>query len=296
VAEVVLGRAVMQAGSRRPRALAAVTPARAARSQGPPSTQPDGYGVATDACPLAPPNRYLPARSGCVTVRRADVNGAGRPDLIIVYSRLGRQHPPGYVATTPPLRDEFVATGAFLKVVLANGTSVSTRINGTRGTRAAAIDSVARVTDDPGDEIFLEVGRISSGATGVAYGFHNGRARSRRGNARVRRRLRIKKPDSTACPGTRHASSSAPTSSLAQPSTAGGRRPTSRTHGMGRDSCRPRRARSNAAAPSPPARRASGAGAPQTSARPSDMTCADSPPDHVSERRNAPASLPGRFA
>ena len=175
MAEVVLGRAVMQAGSRRPRALAAVTPARAARSQGPPSTQPDGYGVATDACPLAPPNRYLPARSGCVTVRRADVNGAGRPDLIIVYSRLGRQHPPGYVATTPPLRDEFVATGAFLKVVLANGTSVSTRINGTRGTRAAAIDSVARVTDDPGDEIFLEVGRISSGATGVAYGFHNGR-------------------------------------------------------------------------------------------------------------------------
>src|ERR1019366_2026908 len=139
---------------------------------GAPSTQANGYGVTTDDCPLAPPNRYLPARSGCVTVRRADVNGDGRPDLILVYSRLSRQHPPGYVLSTPPLRDEFVAKAAFLKVVLANGTSVSTRIT---GTRAAAIDSVAHVNDDPGDEIFLEVSRISSGATGFAYGFHNGR-------------------------------------------------------------------------------------------------------------------------
>jgi hypothetical protein len=73
------------------------------------------------------------------------------------------------------LRDEFVAKAAFLKIVLADGTSVSTRIRGTGGTRAAAVDSIARVNDDPGDEIFLEVERISSGATGVAYGFHNER-------------------------------------------------------------------------------------------------------------------------
>lgn len=46
---------------------------------------------------------------------------------------------------------------------------------GTRGTRAAATDAVAHVNDDPGDEIFLEVERISSGATAVAYGVHNER-------------------------------------------------------------------------------------------------------------------------
>ncbi|HET7572665.1 MAG TPA: hypothetical protein VFJ77_08350 [Gaiellaceae bacterium] len=139
---------------------------------GAPSTQPNGYGVETGACPLAPPNRYLPARSGCVTVRRADVNGDGRPDLILVYSRLSRQHPSGYVGGTPPsLRRNFVAEAAFLKVVFANGTSTSARLRA----RAAAIDAVAHVNDDPGREIFLEVGRLSSGATGAAYGYDKGR-------------------------------------------------------------------------------------------------------------------------
>lgn len=139
---------------------------------GAPSTQPNGYGVATHACPLAPPNRYLPARSGCVTVMRADVNGDGRPDLIIVYSRLSRQHPSSYMGIPPSLRREFVADAAFLKIVLANGITVSTRLT---QTRAAAVDSVAHVNDDPGSEIVLEVGRISSGAGAVAYGYHDGR-------------------------------------------------------------------------------------------------------------------------
>ncbi len=138
---------------------------------GAPSTQPDGYGVETAACPLAPPNRYLPARSGCVTVMRADVDGDGRPDLILVYSRLSRQHPSDYPGIAASLRRQFVADAAFLKLVLADGTTVSARL---RQTRAAAIDSVAHVNDDPGSEIFLEVGRISSGASAVAYGYHDG--------------------------------------------------------------------------------------------------------------------------
>jgi hypothetical protein len=115
----------------------------------------------------------LPARSGCVTVTRADVNGDGRPDLIIVYSRLSRRHPSNYVGAIPPgERREFVANAAFLKIVLANGTSVSARLS---QTRAAAIESVARVNDDPGSEIFIEVSRISSGASAVAYGYYDGR-------------------------------------------------------------------------------------------------------------------------
>ena len=140
---------------------------------GAPSTQRGGYGVATDACPLAPPNRYLPARSGCVTVRRADIDGDARPDLLIVYSHLSRQHPSGYVGVVPPgLRRDFVAKAAFVKVVLATGTAVSTRIS---EVKAAAVDAVAHVSDDPGKEIILEVQRISSGADAVAYGIHDGR-------------------------------------------------------------------------------------------------------------------------
>jgi hypothetical protein len=149
------------------------THASASRAfSGAPSTQPNGYGVETDACPLAAPNGYLPARSGCVTVMRADVNGDGRPDLILGYSRLSRQHPSGYPGIPPSLRREFGADAAFLKIVLANGTSVSTRLT---QTRAAAIASVAHVNDDPGSEILLEISRISSGANGVAYGYHDGR-------------------------------------------------------------------------------------------------------------------------
>lgn len=139
---------------------------------GAPLTQPNGYGVETDACPLAPLNRYLPARSGCITVKRADVNGDGRPDLILVYSRLGSKHPSGYVGGPPPtLRRDFVAEAAFLKVVFANGTSVSARLR----TRAAAIDAIAHVSGGSAHEIFLEVGRFSSGATGAAYGYDKGR-------------------------------------------------------------------------------------------------------------------------
>ncbi len=114
-------------------------------------------------------------------VRRADVDGDGRPDLIIVFSRLGSEHPSG----APCLRAEFLAKAACLKVVLANGTSVCARIRATSATTAAAIDAVAHVNDDPGDEIFREVERISSGATGVAYGLHNDRLRVARAEARA---------------------------------------------------------------------------------------------------------------
>lgn len=141
---------------------------------GAPSTQPNGYGVETGACPLAPPNRYLPARSGCVTVTRGDVDGDGRPDLILVYSHLSGRHPSDYAGARPlppSLRHDFVAKAAFLKVVFANGASVSARLE----TRAAAVDALANVNEDPGREIFLEIWRISSGATGAAYSFANGR-------------------------------------------------------------------------------------------------------------------------
>jgi hypothetical protein len=140
---------------------------------GAPSTQPNGNGVASRACPLAQPNRYLPSRSGCVTAIRADINGDGRSDLILVYSRLGRQHPYWYAAGSvpPSLKHDFVADAAFLKVVLAGGGSASVKVD---GAWAAAVDAIAHVNDGPGKEIFLEVSRISSGASAVAYAFLDG--------------------------------------------------------------------------------------------------------------------------
>lgn len=139
---------------------------------GAPSTQPNGYGVASRACPLVSPNRYLPARSGCVTAVRADMNGDGRPDLILVYSLLGHRIPSSwYAGGVPPiLRHDFVADAAFIKVVLAGGGGASARI---AGAWAAAVDAVAHVTGDPSREVFLEVSRTSSGASVVAYGFRD---------------------------------------------------------------------------------------------------------------------------
>lgn len=141
---------------------------------GAPSTQPNGYGVASRACPLAPPNHYLPSRSGCVTVIRADVNGDGRPDLIIVYSRLGQRIPSSwYAGAVPPsLRHDFVAEAAFLKTVIAGGGSASVEIP---GARAAAVDAVAHVNGTAGREVFLDVSRISSGASDVAYALGDNR-------------------------------------------------------------------------------------------------------------------------
>jgi hypothetical protein len=39
-------------------------------------------------CPRAPANAYLPRDAGCVDVARADVDGDGRVDLVLLYARL----------------------------------------------------------------------------------------------------------------------------------------------------------------------------------------------------------------
>jgi hypothetical protein len=141
---------------------------------GAPATQPNGYGVTSRACPLDAANRYLPARSGCVTAIRADVDGDGLPDLILVYSRLGRRIPSSwYAGSVPPsLRRDFVADGAFVKVVTAGGGSASAKI---AGSWAASVDAVAHVNGTPSSELLLEVSRGSSGASYAAYGLSDGR-------------------------------------------------------------------------------------------------------------------------
>lgn len=57
---------------------------------GAPHTQPGAWEGGATTCPRAAPNRYLPPRSGCVSVLRRDVDGDGRPDLVLLYAHLGR--------------------------------------------------------------------------------------------------------------------------------------------------------------------------------------------------------------
>jgi hypothetical protein len=137
---------------------------------GAPHTQPNGYGVATGACPLAPRNSYLPPNSGCVTVRRADVAGNGRQDLILLYSLLSHKRA-GQLGVTTALSRMFDATEAMLAIMTPGANSIVTRVD---HARAAALLAVAHVNDDPGEELFIQVSQISSGATAVAYAFHEG--------------------------------------------------------------------------------------------------------------------------
>jgi hypothetical protein len=139
--------------------------ARAPRTQRGDDAGEDDAGL----CPLAARNRYLPPLSGCVTALRADVDGDGRPDLVIVYSRLSPR-PIGSVAPAR-LRHDHRARRAFLRVVRDGGGTVTARLPAA----AASVLAVARVNDEPGAEVLLRTGGISSGSWGVAYGMRGGR-------------------------------------------------------------------------------------------------------------------------
>lgn len=129
---------------------------------GAPHTQPGQWGQGGNLCPLAARSRYLPKRAGCVTVRHADVDGDGRPDLVLLYGRLG----------TRRYKGEFVPMGFELQVLRASGGSLAVRI--AHPEQAPVIVSVANVNHRPGDEIFIQQSSISSGSYVGVYTF-NGR-------------------------------------------------------------------------------------------------------------------------
>jgi hypothetical protein len=155
---------------------------------GAPSTQ-HYYTGPGPACALAPRNRYLPPWSGCVSVMVADVSGNGRPDLILSYSRLshvstGEATPgsnnPGHAAKL------YSGKQAMLRIVSPNGHVITTPIEyrttpfkkvpaQLQKAQAAALISVAHVSDLPGKEIFIQTGEISSGTLALAYSLFHGR-------------------------------------------------------------------------------------------------------------------------
>ena len=124
---------------------------------GAPRTQPGSWS-AVSACPLAAPNRYLTGRVGCVTVDRADVDGDGRRDLILLYARLGRQRFAGW----------FIPTSFVLEVVRASGGVLTVRVPHLEND---VIIRARNVNDLPGAEIFVREGRISSRSFAGVYAF-----------------------------------------------------------------------------------------------------------------------------
>lgn len=139
-------------------------PTPAGTFPGAPRTQGGGWRTGAEIlCPLAAPNRYLPPRSGCVTVLRADLDGDGRPDLVLLYARLGRREG----------SDLYMPTAFVLEVVRGQGGVVQARIS-TEGVDAI-VAGVERVSDRPGVALLIGIGRTSSGAAAGLYTMTDGR-------------------------------------------------------------------------------------------------------------------------
>jgi hypothetical protein len=148
---------------------------------GAPATQRAALdGVSSWQCPAAPRNRYLPAHAGCVTVTRVDMTGGARRDLVIVFSHLTPTRPL-YPGEPPRWKHYSRAHDATLEVILPDGRRISTQVMVTAShgpalpVHVAAIVAAQHVNHDPGAELFLEVGDLSSGSTAVAYALRHDR-------------------------------------------------------------------------------------------------------------------------
>lgn len=143
---------------------------------GAPATQHGAaLGQETQYCRPARPARYLPPSSGCVDVRYADLTGTGRKDLIVLYSRLDPRR-----VTFAGMRDLHIARQAMLEVVEPNGQVLRAPVvAGPHGTpmgaqrvRASYFLAIAHVNDQPGSEIFLQFGWLSSGSSATVYSLY----------------------------------------------------------------------------------------------------------------------------
>jgi hypothetical protein len=119
----------------------------------------------------------------------ADVSGDGRRDLVLSYSRLSHVSLGGLPPRSRTLHRSpklYPAEQALLRIVSPDGHVINapidyrtTPFNKTPAqlvrAQAAALISVAHVGDEPGKEIFVGTGHISSGSTALAYGLHHGR-------------------------------------------------------------------------------------------------------------------------
>jgi hypothetical protein len=104
----------------------------------------------------------VPAQDACVNALAADVTGDGRADLVLLYDR------------THTARNGTVSFGPYtLKVIAAGGGVLESRVHSTLP--PSVIVAAARVNDEPGVELFIQVARISSGSGVAIYSDQGGR-------------------------------------------------------------------------------------------------------------------------
>ncbi|HYB29396.1 MAG TPA: hypothetical protein VEF89_22485 [Solirubrobacteraceae bacterium] len=125
-----------------------------------PASQSFTYG---STCPAAPANPYLTSPAGCLSVREADVDGDGQPDLVLLYThpgvRLGNYH-------------------FTLKLFRASGGIVTVQLPA--GDIPASFLLLRNVNVRPGVEIFIHTVHISTNE-GMALYTWNGTTLQRAG-------------------------------------------------------------------------------------------------------------------
>jgi hypothetical protein len=122
---------------------------------GAPRSQHFTYG---SNCPAAPANRYLTTPAGCLTVRFADVDGDGRADLVLLYTKPGVQHY-GYRFT--------------LKVDRASGGTLTSQLP--EGDIPATIARLRNVNGRPGAELFIHYVHVTTAESMAIYSFNGNR-------------------------------------------------------------------------------------------------------------------------
>jgi hypothetical protein len=129
-----------------------------------PHTQPGGWSDTAGVCPLAPPKRYLPKRSGCVSTAIANVNG--QPALFLLYARLSNQQVDG----------QFHPAAFTLKVIRAGGPTFTLAAL-PHPLVSPEIILVRNVNGQPGTEIFVHDGHLSSGESVAVLTFNGSELR-----------------------------------------------------------------------------------------------------------------------
>jgi len=110
------------------------------------------------SCPAAPANAYLTSPAGCLSVREADVDGDGPPDLLLLYTHPG------------------VKNGTYeftLKVYRASGGVLTAQLPA--GDIPASFLLLRNVNARPGVETFVHYMHLSTGEGLVIYTFSTGK-------------------------------------------------------------------------------------------------------------------------
>jgi hypothetical protein len=113
-------------------------------------------------CVRAKRDGYVPERDVCSSALSANVDGGGRPDLVLLY--------------THPITGAGASLKAYpetLELVRADGRTVRARLKPT--TPAPSIVAVGNVNGTAGAELFVATNWISSGPEVLVYSFRSGK-------------------------------------------------------------------------------------------------------------------------